>query len=79
MSLSKSKCWYSNNCLHFLKHAVPLFPVLLNQDGQAAMHAFNSFTLLNEILNFFLKPQRKSYSLLKISKPVKNISSQSKV
>jgi len=24
MSLSKSKCWYSNNCLHFLKHAVPL-------------------------------------------------------
>jgi hypothetical protein len=24
MSLSKSKCWYSNNCLHFLKRAVPL-------------------------------------------------------
>ena len=24
MSLTKSKCWYSNNCLHFLKHAVPL-------------------------------------------------------
>jgi hypothetical protein len=24
MSLSKSKCWHSNNCLHFLKHAVPL-------------------------------------------------------
>jgi hypothetical protein len=24
MSLSMSKCWYSNNCLHFLKHAVPL-------------------------------------------------------
>ena len=23
MSLSKSKCWYSNNCLHFLKCAVP--------------------------------------------------------
>jgi hypothetical protein len=23
MSLSKSKCWYSNNCLQFLKHAVP--------------------------------------------------------
>ncbi len=22
MSLSKSKCWYSNNCLHFLKCAV---------------------------------------------------------
>ncbi len=24
MSLSKSKCWYSYNCLHFLKRAVPL-------------------------------------------------------
>ncbi len=24
MSLSKSKCWYSDNCLHFLKCAVPL-------------------------------------------------------
>jgi hypothetical protein len=24
MSLSKSKCWYSNYCLQFLKHAVPL-------------------------------------------------------
>ncbi len=24
MSLSKSKCSYSNNCLHFLKYAVPL-------------------------------------------------------
>ncbi len=23
MSLSMSKCWYSNNCLHFLKCAVP--------------------------------------------------------
>ncbi len=24
MSLSKSKCWYCNDCLHFLKRAVPL-------------------------------------------------------
>jgi hypothetical protein len=24
MYLSKSKCWYSNNCLHFLKRAVPI-------------------------------------------------------
>ncbi len=22
MSLSKSKCWYSNNCLHFLKRCL---------------------------------------------------------
>jgi hypothetical protein len=26
--LSKSKCWYSNNCLHFLKRTVPLVLVL---------------------------------------------------
>ncbi len=26
MSQSKSKCWYSNNCSHFLKGAVPLEP-----------------------------------------------------
>ncbi len=25
MSLSKSKCWYSNNSLQFLKHAIPFF------------------------------------------------------
>jgi hypothetical protein len=25
ISLSKSKCWYLDNCLHFLKRAVPLF------------------------------------------------------
>jgi hypothetical protein len=24
MSPSKSKCWHSNNCLHFLKRVVPL-------------------------------------------------------
>ncbi len=24
MSLNKSKCWYSNNCLHFLKCTLPL-------------------------------------------------------
>jgi hypothetical protein len=22
--MSGGKCWYSNNCSHFLKHAVPL-------------------------------------------------------
>jgi hypothetical protein len=28
MSLSKSKCWYLNNCLIFLKHAVPLMKLI---------------------------------------------------
>ncbi len=27
MSLSKSKCWYSNSCLHFLRRAVPLHEI----------------------------------------------------
>ncbi len=37
MSLSKSKCWYSNNCLHFVKCAVPLTVTLLvlNSNGLA--------------------------------------------
>ncbi len=26
MSLCKSKCWYSKNCLHFVKGAVPFEP-----------------------------------------------------
>ncbi len=30
MPPSKSKCWYSNYCLHFLKQAVPLSPLELN-------------------------------------------------
>jgi hypothetical protein len=30
MSLSKSKCWYSNNCLRFLEHALPLRHMALN-------------------------------------------------
>ncbi len=31
MSLSKSKCWYSNNCLHFFKCAVPFDSLLCRQ------------------------------------------------
>jgi len=34
MSLSKSKCWYSNYCLHFSKHVVPLvFQVPVSLEG----------------------------------------------
>jgi hypothetical protein len=32
MSLSKSKCWYSNNWLRFLKRAVPLKKYRNNRD-----------------------------------------------
>jgi hypothetical protein len=30
MSLRKSKCWNSNNCLHFLKRVVQFGKILLN-------------------------------------------------
>ncbi len=30
MSLSKRKCLYSNSCLQFLKHAVPLISAILH-------------------------------------------------
>jgi hypothetical protein len=33
MSLSKSKCWCSNNCLQFFKHAVP-FGQFVNYDSK---------------------------------------------
>ena len=39
MSLSKSKWWYSNNCLHFLKHAVPLKIVKFGILTSVYMHA----------------------------------------
>ncbi len=32
MSLSKINCLYSNYCLHFLNHAVPLTPHNFDQD-----------------------------------------------
>jgi hypothetical protein len=42
MSLSKSKCWYWNNCLHFLKRSVPLFfNAVWPWDGLWKRPAFN--------------------------------------
>ncbi len=38
MSLSKSKCWYSNNCLHFLKCAVP-FVTLASKNCNTVLEA----------------------------------------
>ncbi len=32
MSLSKRKCWYSNNCLHLIKRAVPLLEFKQSKD-----------------------------------------------
>jgi hypothetical protein len=35
MPLSKSKCWFSSNCVHFkfLNHAVPLFYNICRRSG----------------------------------------------
>ncbi len=39
MSLSKSKCWYSNNSLHFLKCAVPLQVVSSKTSSYLVLHS----------------------------------------
>jgi hypothetical protein len=45
MSPSKSKCWYSNNCLHFLTRTVPLNrwtkEVKLEQDVRIRKKSFD--------------------------------------
>ncbi len=45
MSLSMSKCWYSNNCLHFLKCAVPLMSYFFS---------FYTFTIVFKYYFFYL-------------------------
>jgi hypothetical protein len=47
MSLSKSKCWYSNNCLHFLKLGLISLIVfsLLNDAKVLSIMAHSRMTL----------------------------------
>jgi hypothetical protein len=57
MSLSKSKCWYSNNCLHFLKCAVPLeakllVTILLIDTNSYKLHRFTLFETVSEPFKF---------------------------
>ncbi len=50
MSLSKSQCWYSNNCLHFWKCAV-----LLNEGESAASFCWQLAALFQDMFcNFYL-------------------------
>jgi hypothetical protein len=52
MSLNKSKCWYSNNCLQFLKRADPLIPYNVighTQDKHRSSMAHSSFLIMNKI------------------------------
>ncbi len=55
MSLSKSKCWYSNNCLRFLKHAVSLKSNRIGKSDTFVAH-----------VNTFLKDQRINNTRLTI-------------
>jgi hypothetical protein len=46
MSLCESKSWYSNNCIHFLKSAVPL-----QQKFGVEIEFKNEFLLMGELEN----------------------------
>jgi hypothetical protein len=50
MSLSKSKCWYKNNCLHFLEQAVP-FVSFSGQDSMERLKEFdkNSYEAMKSL------------------------------
>jgi hypothetical protein len=51
MSLSKGKSWYSNNCLHFLKCAVPLKSFIrLSFDQRPATQNFRNHTFLSNLV-----------------------------
>jgi hypothetical protein len=50
MSLSKSKCWNSNNGLHFQKHGVPLSQVDVGQDRFKLVLVFKMKHILLTIL-----------------------------
>jgi hypothetical protein len=52
MSLSKSKCWYSKNCSHFLKRTVLLFPGPLSKPKQMFIHNFLRCDKLASMLEF---------------------------
>ncbi len=52
MSLSKSKHLYTNNCLHLLKRAVPLYPSLNFAGKEISLHhaPLRKVTVLTNIL-----------------------------
>ena len=53
--LSKSKCWHSNNCLQFLKHAVPLHHNAANSFANANNYFSLSPHVLIKIIPLLLK------------------------
>jgi hypothetical protein len=69
MSVSKSKCWYSSNCLHSLNRAVqlsndPKFGVLIQPPmapGKCGKNYF--FTIRVKILNFSKTNLKKYFNI----------------
>ncbi len=66
MSLSNSKCWYSNNCLHFLKCAVPLLFISL----------FRRYLKKSRLLKFCYVPATSAASFNSIFATATNGSNQ---
>ncbi len=56
MSLSKSKFWYSNNCLHFSKWAVPL-----DFESLAKIELECCYRIANELIQGILKGEVSLY------------------
>jgi len=71
MSLSKSKCLYSNNCLQFLKRTVPLKVTFWREQSRSVNRGPNF-----RILPFFdsLNVNLKNKSLWELQKNVENSS-----
>ncbi len=57
MSLSKSKCRYSNNCLHFLKVAVPLCPQNSSLNWPEVQFDFETFFQLKKVESIPVKTE----------------------
>ncbi len=60
MSLSKSKCWYSNDCLHFLKCAVP-FPLGNNKKQKIVKFTESGWNYCSTLSQTSHKSPKKCY------------------
>ncbi len=58
MALSKSKCWYSNNCLHLLRRTVPLICLNFFPDCWESVHPESGGRISSQgwtgVITFFL-------------------------
>jgi hypothetical protein len=69
MSLNKSKCWYSNNCWHFLKFKVPLTKCFKLEGSNLTLAGTGEivkivFILMNEWMNEWMNEYIKTEGFL---------------